>query len=285
MNQQHKTLKNKIKLMIFFIISCCCLIPVIFISFLKVDAKTNWLEENKVSLTTRLDMQSDTLNYAKGTITIYVATRLSESNDANYSAIRVPVHIRTRDYTALGNTKNEISSSKHDYEKIDEVIYLSNRKGDILYQTVTTTVYKDKYAVGEAAYFYIEIADVLSEHFSINNDHKQIRVSIDTENWFSTGVVNGYTVLDEYLLNEKYTDDWDTGEIVDKEGQTFYHTLDLYDSNKQYRYSTLAEAYKARYYDLASLYVGSQAYLCESAYHLSSYFDIKIYDSSSTLLY
>ena len=285
MNQQHKTLKNKIKLMIFFIISCCCLIPVIFISFLKVDAKTNWLEENKVSLTTRLDMQSDTLNYAKGTITIYVATRLSESNDANYSAIRVPVHIRTRDYTALGNTKNEISSSKHDYEKIDEVIYLSNRKGDILYQTVTTTVYKDKYAVGEAAYFYIEIADVLSEHFSINNDHKQIRVSIDTENWFSTGVVNGYTVFDEYLLNEKYTDDWDTGEIVDKEGQTFYHTLDLYDPNKHYRYSTLAEAYKARYYDLASLYVGSQAYLCESAYHLSSYFDIKIYDSSSTLLY
>ena len=140
MSQQHKKLNIKIKTMISFIILCFCLIPIFFTSFLKVEANSDWLQENKISISASLDNYAPEVDYSSNqisevnygnTVKVYVATKLSESNSASYSGIRVPVRIRTKDYTAI---------DYENYNKFDEVIYLSNRSGDIIYQTVRINI-------------------------------------------------------------------------------------------------------------------------------------------------
>lgn len=277
MSQQHKKLNIKIKIMISFIILICCLIPIIFTSFMKVEANSDWLQENKISISASLDQYAPEVDYSSNqisevnygnTVKVYVATKLSESNSASYSGIRVPVRIRTKDYTAI---------DYENYNKFDDVIYLSNRSGDIIYQIVRINIWDTGYAVdGETLSFYVEVVDVLAEKFSINTAHNRVKVNLLGKYYHTSTVAYGQRMFDEYLTADNYRLNFDTGEIIDQEGKEFTYYAD--ELNVDSRLTTISWAYKTRFKDLASIYVGNEANVTESKNHLSSYFQIEIWD-------
>lgn len=267
MSQQHNKFKSKIKLMVFSIVLICCMITVFIASLTKANAAA--VDVNKVYLSFNVISHDNTKDNAEGNVNVYVIAQLEDYKDTIYSPIEVSVHVRTRNYTA---------TSPDDYTAFDGIVHLTWHSGNKLYEPIKINTKKADYKIdGESPSFYVEIVEVLAENFSINESYSRAKINLATRYSVTSNQAYNTRMLDKYLTAEQYYIGWDTGEIIDQEGQSKYH----YDHDKLNflsRNSSLANAYKDVYKNLADIYVGNQADLGESTYHLSSFFDIDIYD-------
>lgn len=248
--------------------------PEIYANYSRIDERgSSWLNDYEVSISASLVEYNGQINVTKDSlIKFYVVTKLpgiGGVSDDKLSDLNLGAHVRTISYSAIGGV---------DYDPLDEVIYLTNKDYEVIYQPVYINVKMINYALdGNTAYFNIELADVLAEGFSVNNAHNTIKVTIAAKNRFSSSSAYSTLMMNEYLTADRYNTGFDTGEITDKEGQKFW---------KYFNYAERVEGQGRSFNsfidrDWAVLYVECDTNMDEKWVSLSSTFDICLYDRDS----
>lgn len=236
-------------------------------------ANPPWLNDYEVGMSTgynTLDTESNPDSFeSSARVSIYYKVPQGVSFD------EVKVRIRTKDGTAVAG---------EDYTAIDQVIslrrvdsyYWTEGKYDNVYIKINPN--RERTIVdGNRPYFSVEIYEVLTENFTINERAKAVKISLKSLNMHQYGVTdfknNGMVMLSGYYEKSSVSPSSLNIYSVDKAGQTLNASYTLPDEDFSKNYIKTG---------LATYYITPTCKLDENGVTMTSWCTLKLYDGNTS---
>ena len=209
-----------------------------------------------------------------------------------YIFYRVPQNADAKDLKVRIRTKNGTAVAGDDYKAFDDVVTLRRSSYVGILSNGSTRYYCDYISIdvkndatrlivdGKRPYFEVELYDVLSEGFTIEESARTLRVNLSSKNAhsYTTQYAFGTYMLSGYLCDDRRSTDNLNIYSEDKANQALSasYTPNLNDS-----------AFKKDYKDLgiADYYMGVKLKLDEKGVALSSWCYLDLYDGSTSGLH
>lgn len=209
-----------------------------------------------------------------------------------YIFYRVPQNADAKDLKVRIRTKNGTAVAGDDYKAFDDVVTLRRSSYVGILSNGSTRYYCDHISIdikndatrlivdGKRPYFEVELYDVLSEGFTIEESARTLRVNLSSKNAhsYTTQYAFGTYMLSGYLCDDRRSTDSLNIYSEDKANQALSasYTPNLNDS-----------AFKKDYKDLgiADYYMGVKLKLDEKGVSLSSWCYLDLYDGNTSGLH